>query len=333
MKYLCIVFLLVLLSWSASAKKLNYIEAHLMRLSSQQNPTHWLLPFRHVKNPKSFESNIMLSMEKGTYPLYKDIQSKDQDKIQDRLEESFGKPYDVSAKVNFGFRHQNFSQFFSTNGGAVLLVTDPVFPELKGFLFHDYSANSAYLFRPHPRLILKPQLSYGIRKVLNEEYTVGQLVDKSLDVKFNQTPYIGFLEFNLLSILSLSNYGQILFEVNSFPLLNNDYEYWDTFLGYKTPDFLKGKGWVLAELSLYGGYAPFYGGQYDVSRTYKIGARTAIGENFDLDLFTMDDFYPAAIASFNFSYASLELFTFERAYDDFGNQKSREYGFNIKALW
>lgn len=333
MKYLCIVFLLIVLSWSASAKKLNYIEAHLMRLSSQQNPTHWLLPFRQVKNPKNFESNIMLSMEKDTYSLYKDIQSKNQDKIQERLEDSFGKPYDVSAKVNFGFRYQNFSQFFSTNGGAVLLVTDPVFPELKGFLFHDYTASSAYLFRPHPRLILKPQISYGVRKVLDEEYTVGDLVDKSLDVKFNETPYIGFLEFNLLSIFSLSSYGQLLFEVNSFPLMKNDYEYWDTFLGYKTPNFLKSKGWAFSELSFYGGYAPFYAGHYDVSRTYKVGVRTAIGQNFDLDIFTMDDFYPAAIAAFNFMYASLEFFTFERAYDDFGNQKSREYGMNIKALW
>jgi hypothetical protein len=332
MKYLCFVVFCFSISWTASAKRLNYIESHLMRLSSQENPTHWLLPFRQIEQARTLESNIMVSMEKDTYSLYEDIQSKKQDKIQERLEDSFGKPYDVSAKVNFGFRYQSFSQFFSTNGGAVLLVTDPVFPELKGFLFHDYAAGSAYLFCPHPRLIFKPQISYGVRKVLDEEYTVGDLVDKSLDVKFNEIPYIGFLEFNLLSIFTL-NYGQLLFEVNSFPLMKNDYEYWDTFLGYKTPNFLIGKDWLLSELSLFGGYAPFYAGHYDVSRTYKIGARTAISPTFDLDIFTMDDFYPAAIASFNFTYASLEFFTFERAYDDFGNQKSREYGINIKALW
>jgi hypothetical protein len=332
MKYLCIVFFLALFSPAVLARKLNYIEAHLMRLSSQQNPTHWLLPFRHVKQPKTFETNIMVSMEKDTYPLYKDIQSKDQAKIQKRLADSFGKPYDVSAKVNFGFRYESFSQFFSTNGGAVLLVTDPVFPELKGFLFHDYTASSGYLFRPSPRFIIKPQLSYGVRKVLSEEYTVGDLVDKKLSVKFNETPYIGFMELSLLSLYSLKQWGQVLFELNSFPVIKNDYDYWDSFLGYKTPNFLKGKNWVLSEFSLYGGYAPFYAGQYDVSRTYKIGTRTALGD-FDLDLFTMDDFYPAAIISYNFTYASLELFTFERAYDDFGNQKSREYGLNIKALW
>lgn len=333
MKYLYIVFLLTFVSLSAHSKRLNYIEAHLMRLSSQQNAMHWLLPFSQIKHPTSYESNVMLSMEKDTYPLYKDIKSKNQNKIQERLKDSFGKPYDASAKVNVGFRVESFSQFFSTNGGTVLLVTDPVFPELKGFLFQDYAANSAYLLKPTSRLIIKPQLSYGIRRTLDRQYTVGDLVDKSLDVKFNKTPYIGFMELNLLSIFSFNEWGQILFELNSLPVMKNDYAYWDSFLGYKTPNFLDDMNLFLSELYLYGGYAPFYGGNYDVSRTYKIGTRTSIGDTLGLDLFTMDDFYPAVILSINFTSIAVDIFTFERAYDDFGNQKSREYGANLKASW
>ena len=333
MKYLRIVLILSLIPWAASAKQLNYIETHLLRLSSQQNPTHWLLPFRQLKKSTPFESNFVLSMEKDTYSLYKDIQSKNENKIQDRLEESYGRPYDVSAKINFGFRYESFTQFFSTHGGAVLLVSDPVFPDLKGFLFHDYTASTSYVFHPNPRLMIKPQLSYGARRTLNEEYTTGDLVEKSLDVKFNETPYIGFIELNLLTIFSLSEWGQVLFEINSFPLIKNEYEYWDTFFGYKTPNFLKDMNWAFSDLSFYGGYAPFYAGHYDVSRTYKFGARTSMGDSVDLDFFTMDDFYPAGILSFNLANLSLEFFTFERAYDDFGNQKSRQYGANIKALW
>ncbi len=152
-------------------------------------------------------------------------------------------------------------------------------------------------------------------------------------MKFDKTPYIGFMEMNLLSIFSLDEWGQILFELNSFPVMKNDYTYWDSFLGYKTPNFLHNMNLFLSELSFYGGYAPFYGGNYDVSRTYKVGTRTAIGDFFGLDLFTMDDFYPAAIMSFHFTNISFDLFTFERAFDDFGNQKSREYGANFKASW
>jgi hypothetical protein len=333
MKYLRIVFLIIFAPAVCFARKTNFIESHLLRLSSQQNPTQWLLPFSQIKAPTPFESNVMVSMEKDTYDLYKDIDSKNQQRIQERLQDSFGKPYDVSAKVNFGYRFKNFSQFISTNGGAVLLVTDPVFPELKGFLFQDYTASSSYLFKPHPRLILKPQLSYGIRKTLDEKYSVGDLVDKSLNVKFNKIPFIGFSELNLLGIFSLDQWGQILFQVNSFPIMQNDYDYWDTFLGYRTQNFLKNSGWAVSELSFYGGYSPFYGGDYDVSRTYRLGAKMSFLDWISLDLFTMDNFYPASIMAFRFSYFILEMFTFERAYDDFERQKSRQYGLNLKATW
>jgi hypothetical protein len=333
MKCLRIVFCILLISSSAHARKLNFIETHLLRLSSQQDPTHWLLPFKQVRTPRSFESNVMLSMEKDTYSLYEDIQSKKQDKIQSRLQESFGQPYDVSAKINFGYRYGKFAQFFSINGGAALLATDPVFPELKGFLFHDYTATSSFILKPLPRLMLKPQISYGVRKTLDREYSVGDLVDKSLDVKFNEAPYIGFLELNVLVIFSLSEWGQLLFEVNSLPLMHQEFQYWDSFLGYKTPNFLRSKRWFLTELAFYGGYSPFYGGEYDVSRTYKLGLKTSFAQGLEVDFFTMDDFYPAGIISWRVNYLTVEAFSFERAYDDFGNQKSRQYGLNLKVAW
>lgn len=333
MKYLRIAFCLTVLSSSAQARKLNFIEAHLLRLSSQQDPTHWLLPFKQVKAPKTFEGNVMLSLEKDTYSLYQDIKSQKQDKIQSRLQESFGRPYDVSAKINFGYRSGKFAQFFSTNGGAVLLATDPVFPELKGLLFHDYVATSSYILKPFPRLMLKPQLSYGVRKTLDREYSVGDLVDQSLDVKFNEAPYIGFLELNVFGLFSLSEWGQILFEASALPLLQQDFQYWDTFLGYKTPNFLQNKKWLISELAFYGGYSPFYGGEYDVSRTYKWGVKSVVDQTLEIDFFTMDDFYPALIASWRLDYFTVEAFSFERAYDNFGNQKSRQYGLNLKATW
>jgi hypothetical protein len=333
MKYLHIVFIVFLTSSVAQARKTNFIEAHFLRLSSQQSSIQWLLPFNPVKDPTRLEANVMLSLQKDTYSLYKDIDSKDQNKIEERLQDSFGKPYDVSAKINLGYRFKRFSQFFSTNGGAVLLATDPVFPELQGFLYHDFTSSTAYIFKPYSRLMLKPQISYGARRVLDRKYSLGDLVDKSLDVKFNKAPYIGFLEFNLLWIYSLSEWGQILFQANSLPLIRNEYEYWDTFLGYKTPNLIKNMNWVLSELSLYAGYSPFYGGHYDVSRTYKMGVKTSLSDFLTLDIFTMDNFYPAAILSLRSSYLTVELFSFERAYDDLGYQKSREYGANLKLRW
>jgi hypothetical protein len=324
MKSLRIVFLILLAS-PAWARRMNFIEAHQLRLSSQQNALHWLNPFQQTRNPQTFESNVYFSEQKDVYSLYKDVQSKDQTKITNRLQDSFGHPYDASAKVNFGYRNGALSQFFSTNAGAVLVATDPVFPELKGFLFHDYVSSTGYLFKPTKNWVIKPQLNLGVRRTLDKSYTTGDLVSSKLDVKFNKTPYIGFMELNLMSIYSFASWGQALAEINSLPLIKNDYQYWDTFLGYRSPIF-----WETTYV--YGGYAPLYAGKYDVARTQKWGAR--FGKNFfSLDVFTMDKYYPGAIMGFMFKFVEVSLVTFERAYDDFGKQKSRQYDFNLKMSW
>ncbi len=171
----------------------------------------------------------------------------------------------MSAKFNFGFKIDNWSQHFSTNGGAVLLVTDPVFPELRGFLFHDYASTTAYLYRPIPALVIKAQITFGFRKTLDETLTTGDLVSEGLDVKFNKQPYIGFAELSLLSTYNTFGYGHLIFELTSLPLKSSDYEYWETFIGYKSINIARKLDWGIAELSFYGGYAPIYAGKYDVN--------------------------------------------------------------------
>ncbi len=315
------------------ARRLNYIEAHNLRLSSQTHSPHWINPFVFNKNPGNFEVNALVSGQKDVLKLYNDIESKDEQKIIDRLEESFGKPYDLSAKISVGIKVGSFSQFFSTNGGAVLLVTDPIFPELKGFLFHDYTSTSAYIFRPTKALMLKPQVSIGFRRVLDKTLTTGDLVDKSLDVKFNKAPFIGFAEVNFLATYNTFGYGHLLGEISSLPMISNKYEYWETFLGYKTPNFAKKLNWEFRELSLYGGYSPLYAGHYDVHRTFKTGIRFSPTKELSLDFFTMDEFYPGGLISYTFKHFEFAMFTFERAYDDHGEQKSRQYGLNLKFAW
>lgn len=318
---------------SVNARELNYIEAHNLRLSSQTHPLHWMNPFVFNKNPRNYETNVFVSSQKDVQKLYNDVQSKDQNQIIDRLNESFGEPYDLSAKINFGFKKDNWSQYFSTNGGAVLLVTDPVFPELKGFLFHDYTSTTAYLYKPTPALVIKPQISVGVRRILDRTLSTGDLVSESLDVKFNKQPYIGFAELNLLGTYNTFGFGHFIFELSSLPLKSSDYEYWETFIGYKTINIARKFDWKISELSFYGGYAPVYAGKYDVNRTIRLGSRIGLIEALVLDVFTTDDLYPGALLSYTFKYFEIAIFTFERAYDDFGRQKSRQYGANLKFAW
>lgn len=324
---LCIA-LLIFSSTDAYSRKLNFLESQLFRIAAANNSMRAINPFYLRSDFTSAESNLHLGAQEKTYALYQDLQSKDQNKIEERLSESYGNPYDASAKLNLGYRMGNFTHFFSTNAGAALLVTDPVFPEMKGILFHDYTTSMQYTYHVTPQFLIMPQLNLGVRKTLDQQLTVADLVQRSLDMNFNKRPYLGFSEFSLLSVFGLSGLGQILFELNSFPIQEQKYSYWDSFLGYQTPSLIN--SYFLSDLKFYAGYSPFYGGQYDVSRTYKWGTELGLLDLFKIHFFAMDKNYLSSIFKIELRYLDLEFFTVERAYDDFDIQKSRHYGLNLR---
>lgn len=320
-------FLLFIIS-SAHSRDLNFIESHLLRLSSSLEAEHWLLPFNNKAYSRLLDINFFVSGHQKDIDLYQDINSKNQERIQGRLESSYGRPYDASAKINLAFHFENITQSFSTNAGAVMVVSDPVFPELKALFFHDYLGASSYLFRPFDHIIFRPQISYGFRRLVDRQYSIANLVNKSYSANLSEVSYKGFAEMSFLGILGVGEWGKVIIEGNSLPVSKQDHNYWDTFLGFKTNNLLS-----TGNFNLYAGYSPLYGGEYDVSRTYKIGANIKIAEFFKVDLFTMDKFYPAAIVTFLFNYLEFSLSTFERSYDDYGTQKSRQYAMTLKFQW
>lgn len=329
------LLMLMFLATEASGRSLNFIEAHQLRLSTRNDGLTWINPFFSARPAEHFDFRLFFSNEKDVLGLYKDIQSKDQPKIQQRLSESYGKPYDVSAKVGMGFHYGRFSQHFSTNGGALLFINDPVFPEMDGLIFHDYVTTSSYAFGKPRNWVLRPRISLGWRKMVDEKFTAGDLVQRPLKVNFEKKPYTNLFEMGLNGSKTLGEYGDLIGEVNAIPLIKSDgeYEYWDTFLGYRSWNFLDDKGSWLHALHAYGGYSPFYAGDYDVERTIKTGIDVQFIRHLRLDLFTMDKFYPGLIFSTQFQYIEFNLFTYERGYDDFGRQRSRQYGANLRFLF
>lgn len=315
---------LVLISINSYALDMNFMEAHHLRLSSQENVNNWLMPHTPDKD-HDFAFTFFGTGNKDVPEVYDDIQSKKQDKIENRINSSYGKPYDAAAKVQFLFQKNSFRQAFSTNGGAVFVVTDPVFPELRGMIFHDYMASSSYKFQMGD-FSFRPQLSYGFRRTLFRELTAGDLVQEKLNVKFNKAANVGLVEFGLQSAYKMSHYGEVFFDVNALPLTNYEYKYWETILGYRTP-------LLYQRLFLYAAFSPLYGGYYDVSRTYKLGANLSLVDSLRLHLFTLDDFYPGAEIQYRLGIVEVAVMTFERAYDDYGHQKSRQYGAALRLVF
>lgn len=330
MKYLIAVCFL--LSTNLFARQnLNFIEAHQLRLSAHESAEEWMVPFHYHTKPGNLDSFIFVSGKQEVLDLFNTLQSRDRDKITSLLNNSYGVPYDASAKVGFLYKFHEWSQHFSINGGAALIVNDPVFPELRGLIFQDYTGTTAYMLRSdNKKFSFKPRLVYGYRRLIFGQYTTGDLLNNSLNTKINKTTPHFFTEFSFQSAYQLP-FFQLLAEGNSLPLTGANYNYWDTFLGARTLNLSKYLGRSIKTLTFYGGYSPFYGGYYDASRTIKIGTQVAINEHFAFDFFSFDKFLPGARLSFSYDWFELSLHTFERAYDDYLKQISRQYGLNLKA--
>jgi hypothetical protein len=318
-----IFFVFICFSGAAFAKSLGFMESHALRLSSQDEVNQWLIPMSSESH-QNFGFTVFYSGNREVKDVYDDLQSKDQGRIEKRIDSSYGSPYDASAKIQAKFDYANFRQTLSTNAGAVLVVTDPIFPELQGFLFHDYMGSSSYRF-VFPNAMVKPQVSYGYRKLMNRRLTAGQVASEKINVKLDKSPSVGLMEFSLESKYFIRKFGEIFFEVNSLPLTNYEYSYYETNVGYRSPLFAR-------LISFYAAYTPFYGGHYDVSRTFKLGTEIRPVDHLRLSLFTFDEFYLGGEAQLRFKNFELALLTFERSHDDYGYQKSRQYGAFFRLL-
>lgn len=124
-------------------------------------------------------------------------------------------------------------------------------------------------------------------------------------------------------------YFDFVFELNSIPLNNNDFDYWDTNLGIKSKNLSKDFNLDVKKIDFFILYSPIYGGNYDVTRTIKGGFGVELNELLMIDLFFEDEFQFGAIAKFNSRYFSLSMFTVSHAYDDLHSQISRQYGINL----
>ena len=335
MKLIYIGSFLFLISTSALSRNLNYIESNLFRISSFIRSEEWIQPFYRY-HKKSFP-NYQISVFGSTHPevkdLIDDIDSKDNDLIQNRIDNSYGKPYDASAKVQVLFRHERFIQTFSANAGAVATVNDPVFPELTGMLFQDYVATSSYIYKYNEEFTFIPRLILGKRRVLDSSLTVAEIIDRKPDTKIKNRPWNTIIDFSLAARYEFESFD-LLAELNSLPISNNEYNYWDTNLGIKTKN-LKG---LLAmdsirRIDAYISYSPIYGGNYDVARTVKLGAGIEFSDSFMVDVFLHDEFLFGTIIKYNQDYFTLSLSTHENSYDDFHTQLSRKYSANISIQY
>jgi hypothetical protein len=312
---------------------LNYIQAHQFRLSATDNINEWIIPFyqkTEYSNP-FIELLIFGSANRKVPSLIKDVDSKNKDRIQKTVDENYGNPLDASAKISLRFRIKNIRQSFSTNAGAFALVNDPIFPYINGTLFHDYTSNTSLTLKWGKKLELIPKLTIGRRRVLYKTITVTDLADKKPDTKIKNRPFRDFSEFSLHSKYDFKK-ASVFFHLNSLPIRSQRFQYWDSNVGLKIPNFINMSNTMLFKnVTASVSFSPFYGGSYSMRNTIKAGVGFHFSKYLTLDAFLSDQFLPGAILKLDSRIFNLTFFSFERHMNSLDVKGSRQYGFNFSA--
>lgn len=331
MKFLLLLLCLLPATAIAARKPLSYPKSHNFRLSSAASLRAWLL-IPELGGAPQRTVRLLFADNPEVPGTYRDIKSKDIVRIQRRLETLYGHPVDAEAKIGLSLPFGAFEQSFAMNGAAAMLVNDPVFPELNGILFNDYTLTSAYAFRLPQEIEARAALNYGLRRVMEQSFTVGALLGSPLNTKLKTYPYRFYSELSLSAERRFASLGTFGFALQALPVYQKYYDYWAADLSWRSTDLLAGTNLSIPKKAyLWAGVSPFFGGAYNWARTFRLGTSVAWFPFLRTDLFVTERFLLGGVISGRIGLVDLELFTFERAEDEHKIFKSRQYGAALSA--
>lgn len=319
------------MSSAQAATALSYPRAQNFLFAAADDADSWLIPMSS-RLAQPWRVILMGSSESQVFGLYKDIKSKDQARISSRLSDSYGDVFDAALKLGVAGRFGNFEQTFSISAAASLFVIDPVFPELSGIVNNEYALNSRYQFE-WEGFWFRPSLTYGLRRVMQRSFSVGQLLDQKPDVALKRVPYRGFADLNF-EISKPFAWGDLAVRAQGIPILHQEFLYWQVEGIYRTRNLVEGvkRTWPW-RWNAWASVAPARGGDYSIVRSIKLGTMVEFNRYVQADLFFMDKFLPAAILRFGPARYNIELYTFQRSEDDFHLYQSRQFGISLRGAF
>jgi len=317
------------------ASDLNYIQTEHLRdaqkssslLYSSSAPT----TSRYIPDTFSFNNTIWATKE--TKATYDDFRSKNNQAIAQRLDQSYGTPYE--AFLHVGFQGNAFDYNFGLNNTAstLMMTQNPVYPTVDLFVMQDHNLFLAKKFFLLSTWYVMPQVNYGMRKVLKKSYTTSELVNDGLKIRLNQIEFKNYLSSSFTTKIKFYDFYPFL-ELNAIPVAGNDSGAWNSQLGVSSANlfsyFLLPR---LFELTFNLSYSPFYAGHYDVSRTIKSELNFNYAKSFYFDFLLEDEFSPGARLAYKLYFLEIAAFTRLRAYDDYHFQRARIYGGEFSLSW
>lgn len=330
------VFFLVSMSISPglviAATEENFLNSQLLRMIDIYDPLEVINPFLTTEK-KTLGGSLNLNGEKNVYSFYKDISSKNQSLINQKLQQSFGVPYSFLGKANLygkiNLENVSLTQTFHVEMGGSFYLTDPVFPEVSTLLFQNYGASTEFNFDSPNTYKSNFSLNYGRQRALRQKLNTGDLVTSKPSFKLKERPFKSYLMVNFNIEYNLFNIGNAILKINSVPILKQDYELFNSFAGFITNNILPPDFKTIDHIKFYAGYSPFYKGNYDVKRTIVLGSKLGISSWMNFDVFSTDDMYPGGQIKLGPDFFNASLYTYQESYDNYGIYKFRNYGLNL----
>ena len=127
------------------------------------------------------------------------------------------------------------------------------------------------------------------------------------------------------------NYAELMLNVRSLPIFGQKYKYWDTLIGARSSNIAeKLDSKYFSDWHFYFQYSPFYGGEYDVKKTYGLGTSIGFSDHLSLDIYTSGKFYINTSVKLRLENFEFSLYNKKDSYDDFFVQEARSIGLNSR---
>ena len=306
-----------------ASEKLGYLQSNLLRLAEKDHVSSWFFPANrlqrvNLRNPNYLNATDMMVFGHSEFPeLIEDLQSKNDKIIEERVNRSFGEPFEAAIKVKSEIMfNKDWSVSISSNAAEVFILNNPVLPTLDFFIYQDFNFGMRWT---------EFSLVAGRRRSLNKKVDVVDVLNKSQNLKIGQLPWYSYINLSYekqfdLEVLDLN------LNLDSIPVISTPYEYWQSNISLKSKNLIS----YFYYTNVFLQFSPVYSGSYVFNKTIKFGPQFMFSKYIGSDIvfdshFNVSYFFKALLENFEF-----DLYVVKSIYDDFYFNESRTYGLNFR---
>ena len=316
---------------NASTKKLDSVQSKLFDFSSSRNFRDWLIHPYFEKDIFLKKSLFIFSRSPSFLDFYNQIRTGDEEKITRAISNTAGIPNFFNFKLETSFEKRPFHHSFSFSSSQFLFINPSAPAMLESLMNYTLAgkASKRFFFNRSGILII-PQITYGLRKSMNQSFSINDLLIEQPDQTLSNFKWNFFSELNLLLDLNLKILNLTL-DLKSFPLINRDYIYWSLVSGLRSKKIYSPfKSPYFSSFDFFINASPILAGKLDKSKSVRYGASLYLNKYLNFNIFFLERNKMGFMFAYKNKNLSISLHSYEKTYLDKYPFKKRGIDFNYK---